>query len=226
MTELDRKPFFALIADVYAFYKQDFSKFAGGVWWEAMKPYDFGAVADALNRHCINPDNGQFMPKPADVVRLLAGSTQDAALVAWAKVDRAMRTVGPYQSVVFDDPIVHRVLSEMGGWVELSRKTEDEWPFVRNEFVNRYRGYRARSQVPEYPPVLTGIAEASNSRAGFRTAAPVLIGNPEVAKQVLRAGSGKQLVPITHMTPASVAELLQDGTVQQLSANYKSKDAA
>lgn len=215
MIEKDRKSFFALIANVSAFYRQDFSEFAGRVWWEAMKPFDFAAVGDALNRHCVNPDVGQFMPKPADVVRMLEGSTQDAALVAWAKVDRAMRAVGPYKSVVFDDALVHRVLTEMGSWIALSSKEEKEWPFLRNEFVNRYRGYRGRSQVPEYPPVLVGIIEANNSKGGFDIDPPVLVGDPVIANRVLQGGSARQILGFTQMSvqDASQALCLAGGAV-------------
>jgi len=85
MTEADREPFFTLLGDVYAFYRTDFSTFVGRVWWTAMQPYDLAAVNDAMGRHCANPDTGQYLPKPADVVRMLQGSTQDSALVAWAK---------------------------------------------------------------------------------------------------------------------------------------------
>ena len=209
MIETDRKQFFALIGDVYAFYRQDFSAFAGNVWWEAMKPFDFRAVADALNRHCINPDKGQFMPKPADVVKMLQGSTQDAALQAWSKVDRTVRTVGNYRSVVFDDPLIHRVLTEMGGWVQLGAKTEDEWPFVRNEFVNRYRGYRERSDLPDYPPVLIGIAEASNQQHGFHSEPPMLIGRAEEAERVMRLGTNKPMLGIAQMNANDAAKTLR-----------------
>jgi hypothetical protein len=209
MIETDRKQFFALIGDVYAFYRQDFSAFAGNVWWEAMKPFDFRAVADALNRHCINPDKGQFMPKPADVVKMLQGSTQDAALQAWSKVDRTVRTVGNYRSVVFDDPLIHRVLTEMGGWVQLGTKTEDEWPFVRNEFVNRYRGYRERSDLPDYPPVLIGIAESSNQQHGFQSEPPMLIGRPEEAERVMRLGTNKPMLGIAQMNANAAAKTLR-----------------
>lgn len=208
MNASDRPEFFAMIADVYAFYKSDFSEFAGRVWWEAMLPYDFAAVADALNRHCVNPDSGQYLPKPADVVRMLAGSTQDAALVAWSKVDRAVREVGTYRSVVFDDPVIHRVVTDMGGWVPLGAKGEDEWPFVRTEFVNRYRGYRMRSETPEYLPVLIGISDASNSKAGFACAAPTLIGSAEAAKAVLANGSDRPLLGVTQLDANSTKLLL------------------
>lgn len=156
-----------LVSNVYAFYRQDFSEFAGRVWTEAMKPYDFKAVADAMNRHLMNPDSGQFMPKPADIVKMLQGSTQDSALVAWTAVDRKVHHIGPYATVDFDDPLVAHVLRDMGGWVELCNKTEDDWPFVRNEFVNRYRGYKVRGDAPPLTPRLVGIAEHHNVVEGY-----------------------------------------------------------
>jgi len=204
----DKPKFFALMGDVQAFYGKDFSEFAGRVWWEALKSYDYRAVADALNRHCVNPDTGQFSPKPADVVKMLSGSTQDAAFVAWSKVDRGVRQVGTGRSVVFDDPVIHRVISDMGGWSEMGRKTEDEWPFIRNEFVNRYRGYRMRSEIPEYQRVLIGHYEASNNQLGFESDPPTLIGEPEAAKAVMLGGSDKPLLQVTHSGIEGVVEKL------------------
>ncbi|WP_186056520.1 DUF6475 domain-containing protein [Burkholderia gladioli] len=210
MNVKDRGSFAGLMSGVYGFYGKDVSDFAVDVWWNAMLPFDFEAVKDAINRHCVNPDSGQFLPKPADVVKMLSGSTQDAALVAWAKVDRAVREVGTYRSVVFDDAVIHRVVTDMGGWVPLGTKDDKEWPFVRNEFVNRYRGYRMRSETPEYLPVLIGIAEAANSKAGFQSERPTLIGNPKLARQVALGGSNKPLLGVTQMGPAAAA-LLERG---------------
>jgi len=207
MTEADKKNFYTLVGNVYAFYRQDTSSFALGVWWEAMKPFDFAAVADALNRHCVNPDSGQFMPKPADVVKMLRGSTLDGAMVAWSKVDKAVRQVGTYASVAFDDPIIHRVLQDMGGWVALGSKDEREWPFVAKEFETRYRGYRVRGEVPEYPKVLIGIAEAQNNQNDLKSQPPVLIGNSETAKRVLLGGSDKAAVGFERLGDAEMLAL-------------------
>jgi hypothetical protein len=196
----DQKPkFLKLIAAVFAFYRQDTSEFALNVWWQAATPFDYEAVADALNRHCVNPDNGQFMPKPADVVKMLQGSTKDSALVAWAKVDKGIRQIGTYATVAFDDPIIHAVIQEMGGWVALGTKEEKEWPFIRNEFEARYRGFKARNDVREYPHALVGIAESQNAQSGFPSDPPVLIGNPEVAKKVLENGSDKPTISFTRV---------------------------
>ncbi len=218
MKPSDSAEFFSLISNVYAFYRQDYSDFVGQVWWGAMKVFELAAVRDALGRHAANPDAGQFLPKPADVVKMLEGSTQDAALLAWHKVDKAVREVGTYASVAFDDALIHRVVFEMGGWVSLGTKDESEWPFLRNEFVNRYRGYRGRSQVPEYPPLLIGIAETTNTRAGFQSQGPVLIGNADAARAVVAGGSDTPLVGYTRVTGADMPLLARSSEPLRLIA--------
>lgn len=199
MLDTDRGRFYALVGDVYAFYRTDASKFALNVWWEAMRPFDFEAVARALNMHAVNPDGGQFLPKPADVVKLLQGGTQDQAMRAWTKVDQAVRRVGQYQDVVFDDALIHAVVADMGGWIRMGERREDEWDFVRNEFVNRYRGYALRGESPQYPPMLIGITGAHNRKGNFRLDPPVLVGDEEKAKAVLRGGSDKPRLSIKPM---------------------------
>lgn len=215
MEDTDTPKLVDLVSNVYAFYRQDFSKFAASVWINAMQPFDFDAVAGAMNRHCVNPDNGQFMPKPADIVKMLQGSTQDSALVAWSKVDAAVRHRGTYVSVVFDDPVIHRVLLDMGGWGLVGGKSEDEWAFVKNEFVNRYRGYKMRSETPDYPPVLIGISDAQNARQGFKKTAPVLIGNAEQAKRVMLGGTDKPMLGFSQMTASEAATLMLTSNVAE-----------
>jgi hypothetical protein len=167
MNQTDREKLLVLLPQVCAFYKQDFSKFLGGVWVAAMAPYSFAEVSDAITRHTMNPDSGQFMPRPADVVKMLGGTSTDVALAAWSKVERAVRSVGQYESVIFDDPLIHRVVEDMGGWVKLcSFPSEDDFVFVAKEFQNRYRGFAMRSERPPYPSGLVGLAHATNREQG------------------------------------------------------------
>jgi hypothetical protein len=176
------------ISGVMSFYGKSVSRFALDVWWTVLRRFDLAAIVDAFNRHLANPDTGQFAPKPADIIRMLQGSTQDSALRAWAKVDHAVRSVGTYCDVVFDDALIHRVIQDMGGWIALGAKKEDEWPFVAKEFENRYRGFSARGESPPYPATLVGLAAAHNGRKGYLSEKPVLIGNERSARQVLRRG--------------------------------------
>lgn len=189
MKQADFDQFNQIISAVGELYSKPVGEFAISLWWNALSGYELKVVQEALSRHVRNPDNGQFMPKPADVVRMMQGSTQDSALSAWAKVDRTMRQIGPYETVVFDDPLIHVVLQEMGGWVALSTKVDDEWPFVAKEFENRYRGFKARGEVPQYPQMIMGIAEAYNGQKGFEITQPMLVGDANKAKSVMMAGT-------------------------------------
>jgi hypothetical protein len=190
-------PFVEVMTGVYEFYGKTVTTFSLSVWWEAMKAFDLGAVRQAIDRHLMNPDAGQWLPKPADIVRMLGGRTEDRALMAWAKVDKAVRQVGTYASVAFDDPLIHRVLHDMGGWVFLGSKGEDEWPFVAREFQTRYRGFSMRGEQPDYPPLLIGVAQTYNEQKGFHAEPPRLIGEPAAAQRVMLGGSNVPAIAIS-----------------------------
>lgn len=206
MQPRDRQRFVACLAAAGEVYGKPASEAVMGVWWNVLETYDIAAVEAAFAIHLSDPDSGQFMPKPADIVRRMSGTTQDTALRAWAQVDRAFRQVGPWQSVVFDDAVTMAVLRDMGGWTSLAEKSDDEWPFVAREFENRYRGYKQRGETPEHPRRLVGFAEAGNMREGRAIAPPVLIGDPARAAHVLAAGTDKPALSIVR-NPSSVLRL-------------------
>ena len=196
MTPEDKKRFAAVLAGIADYYGK---KLSGGVielYWQGLQQYDLPAIERAFWEHARCPDSGQFMPKIADVVRILLGRTEDQAARAWAKVDSAVRRVGTHSDVVFDDPTIHRVVHDMGGWILLGQKSETEWPFVGKEFQNRYRGYRIRNEVPEYPSVLIGIANSYNLKEGYLTQPPMLVGDQAQARRVMLAGARGPLLAI------------------------------
>lgn len=210
MTDDDKKDFSVMMHAIYGYYGKELTNDVIRIWWGGLKHMDLAAVRDALNRHVANPDTGQFVPKIADIVKMADGSTGNMALRAWTLVDQAVRSVGPYQSVCFDDRITMRVLQDMGGWAKFASITEDEWPFVAKEFQNRYAGYRGRSELPACADHLVGIAEAQNIANGQPVPPVMLIGNPEKAKQI-RAEGSKEPMRIAHQEPSrpDVAGLLR-----------------
>lgn len=191
MRDNEIEKFFVMLSGLSDYYGRQIGKEAMLLYWHGLKQYDLSAVEKAFWQHTQNPDTGQFMPKIADVTKYLKGRTSDQASVAWSKVDKAIRHVGTYQDVCFDDPLIHRVIDDMGGWIPMGQKKEDEWPFVQKEFENRYRGYAMRGEVPEYQAKLTGIANAHNAENGFKLNPPMLIGDQATAKQVLLRGKEK-----------------------------------
>lgn len=197
----DRRAFAEMLHAVYVFYgkEKDFSDTAVSIWWQCCEHFDLVAVREAISKHVQNPDGGMWLPKPADVVRMLGGSTLDSALVAVHKFEKAVRLVGPHMTVAFNDPLIHVVVDEMGGWVALNALTAKDWDFRRNEFLNRYRAYKHRREVPAYLPKLTGIADAENGRRGFKVddSNLRLIGNPDEARKVIALGSASGRLQIT-----------------------------
>jgi hypothetical protein len=196
----DVAEFRQLMADCYAFYQKDLTESVLSIWWNALRAYELLGVRDALGRHVVDADRGQFLPKPADVVRLIDGGTADAALVAWQKVDAAVKLVGSYQSVVFDDPVTQRCVHDLGGWPYLGSRSEKEWPFVRTHFCNLYRAYLMRGKIT-FPPRLPGLTEIENTRTGFPVPLPVLIGDEARARAVIEKGRSTGLIEVHHSTP-------------------------
>ncbi|PSJ16899.1 DUF6475 domain-containing protein [Nitrosomonas supralitoralis] len=213
MTENDFEKFREGLAGIYGFYDKEINTFVLDIWWNALKIYDLPAIIQAFNRHVINTESGKWLPKPADIIRMLRGSTQDSAMSAWAKVDKGVRHKGTYVDVVFDDPLIHRVLHDMGGWIALGQKNEDEWPFVAREFENRYRGFKERSELPDYPKILTGIANAHNAAKGHKLQPCVMIGNEDECKRVINGGTDKPLIGFKQVGEASAdLKLVFDGS--------------
>lgn len=204
--QADYGRFLMVLTGVADYYGKELSEGVISLYWQGLQQYDIGAVEKSLWDHTQNPDNGQFMPKIADLVRAMQGRTQDQAAIAWSKVDQAVRRVGTYQDVAFDDPIIHRVVADMGGWIWFGNQIEDEWPFVAKNFENRYRGYRLRGETPEYAPVLLGMANAHNQQQGFRSNPPILIGNQNQVKAVMLGGTNAQLLEMKQAS-ATIHEL-------------------
>lgn len=187
---------------VFALYHKPLSTILLEVWWEALQPYSLQEVTRALTTHVRNPDTGQYLPKPADVIKGLRGNSANTAQSAWTKVDQAVRRIGPYRSVAFDDPVIHRVIADMGGWIRMCGHDNEQWPFIQREFENRYRGFSVAGEIPEYPRILIGIAEDHNKREAIRIGAdlqekPALIGDAAKAELVINGGSSGPALTIT-----------------------------
>ena len=189
MNELDDQPFKELMAGIGEVYSKKISGELLATYWNVLKAYDFEEVSRAANAHMMNPESGQFLPKPADFMRYLEGDSDSRALVAWSKVEKTISGVGAYDSIVFDDALIMRVISEMGGWIDLCSMQSDELPFKRNEFVKRYRGYLL-TPPQEHPKKLIGRLEADNAgQFPESVPEPILIGNSQLALEVYNTGS-------------------------------------
>ena len=175
------------LAGMSELYGKALSKPLVQLYWELLSPYSFDQVEQAFQSHMMDPDCGQYFPKPADLIRLIDGSTQAQALIAWSKVTKAVRNWGVYYTVVFDDPRIHAVIRDMGGWIALCQSSVHQWIAQERTFCTRYRDYLTR-KLAVYPACLEGIFNQRNRLTDYGLLEPVYVGDPECAKQVFLSG--------------------------------------
>ena len=202
MIESEKPHFIAMLTGVADYYGKTLSGVVISIYWEGLKRFDLKAIEGAAGRHISAGDAGQFMPKVVDFSKLIEGSGQDGALLAWAKVMRAVRYIGTYQSVAFDDPVIHAAIADMGGWLAMGQINEEhELVFKEREFVAKYRAYKNRGDL-QYPAKLLGIFDQENRTNGFDDAKVALIGDTSVAQKVLEGGGKGSPLAVTYVDAA------------------------
>lgn len=182
--------FRAVLADALAFYKQSATPFTLDVWWAACSRYDLEQVRKALTAHIMDPERGRFPPMPSDFVRQLEGTATDRALLAWGKVQSAMQSVGAYTDVVFDDPAIHAVVEDLGGWPKVCRGDLKDLGYLQHRFTESHRAYVGRGAF-EYPRCLAGdrSPDAMYAKQGLPPPKPAIVGDRERAMQVYAGGA-------------------------------------
>lgn len=154
------------------------------LFFDLLKPYTFEQVARALHVHLLE---SPYMPKPVDIISRIEGSVEDRAIKAWHRVLEAARQHGAYESVKFDDPVIHFCIERMGGWQKVCAMTEDELPFRERDFRELYKLGRnvGWKDVPKYFP---GHHEINNRMSGYLEFIPALVEIVDTETKRLAAG--------------------------------------
>lgn len=193
--------FVLTLTDVFEAYGKLSTPGQMAFYWNALKHYELEDIRRAFGQHALNPENGQFMPMPAHLAKFIDGSSQSRAGTAWLKVDRAMRSVGGGDSVVFDDPLIHATLAQLGDWPKLCQTPENELHFLQNKFEKHYQAL-VINPPQAWPRVLIGRYQAENALAGYNQDKPITIGNIEQCHLVYKGGvNSSELVQIGNTNP-------------------------
>lgn len=196
MFEADKREFAEILRATLDLYGKEASAPVLRLWWASLEKFSIEEVRHGFSRFIQSPDNGSFYPKPADIIRMIEGTAGDRGMIAWGKVQEAIVRVGGYQSVAFDDPIIHACIEDMGGWPKLCTTDRDDMPFRAADFAKRYRAYVERGAEVSVP-YLVGRSETENRLNGYKPAPPVLIGDPQKAALLIGQGRDTPRLQIT-----------------------------
>ena len=188
------------------------------LYFTLLAEYPIEDIKRGLAAHLRDPSRGRYMPKPADIIAALMGDPEARASEAWAKVHEAITHTGAWESVVFDDPVIHAVIHDMGGWMDLCRCSAEDYRFREHAFLKRYKVYCGRDPG-KYPKTLAGEFEITNRANGHEVEQPVMIGDPRRAMDVYEGGSD---TPRIERTPFDrVARSIMDMTPEEESEHER-----
>ncbi len=198
MERADKREFLAILYRTADAYERKLTEGAVDFYWDALREVTtLQQVKDGITRHARDGQRGQFMPKPADVLRFFQVPAEDLASRAWRKAESAVHQVGSYASPVFDEPEIHLTIQDLGGWPQFCLTEGDRsWEFLRRDFMQIYAGYK-RSGYKTYPSHLVGICENTNLKNGHDVEPKhwlELCGDKDQAQRVLEEGR-KQIGP-------------------------------
>ena len=221
MKPTDRAKFLEVLTGVHDFYGKDMTPFAVQVWVQACEAFDVQQVTKALSAHLMDPEHGRFMPKPADIVKQLQGTRTDRSLIAWGKVLNAMQRVGAYESVCFDDGLIHAAIDDLGGWPQMCQGKLDDLPFLERRFCDSYKAYANKGDCT-FPAVMQGLHSIENGIKGFDGPKPMLIGDQSKALEVMRIGSAKPKTEINRLGSVVEQALTLPGMKSEISQGSES----
>lgn len=199
MENTDKHEFKSILGAVMDLYGKELSVPLLQLWFSSLQRFSMDEVRAGLSRYVQSADSGSFAPKPADIIRMIEGSAIDRGTLAWGKVIESIRRVGGYQSVCFDDAIIHCVIEDMGGWGKLCATEEIEIHFRAADFAKRYRAYAERGGPDRFSPYLTGRSEEQNRIQGHKTAPPMLVGDQAKCALILEKGRSMPRIDINQI---------------------------
>lgn len=170
MTNDDDAAFAAELIAVAELYDRAMSPAAIALYFEALRELDLADIRRALRRYVRS--GPPFMPKPADVFRLLGHGHEDMAIEAWGRVRAAMSSVGRYRSVDFG-PAANAAVMDAGGWIRVCETPTDRLGYVEAAFKKAVAAYIAAGVPDGRGAPLVGIEDLDRQRCGLQAGPPV-----------------------------------------------------
>lgn len=209
MNEQDKGAFASAMTGLAENFGQSFTKAGLRMRFEALRQYPIEDVQRAAMSLLANRKYTS-MPTVADFIEHLSGGpVEDVAEREAGKVLEAIRSVGAWRSVAFDDPVTQAVIEQgHGGWVKLCEEmTDDKLNWFRKDFVRTYASYKR--QGVKQPGHLAGLVEIHNGARGLAHREPLaLVGNPQQALAIAQTPTERPMITTAEDGPRHIGGAL------------------
>ena len=183
MTSNDKKRFAELMTGVAEMFGKPMGKPQLQMYFASLEDLTIEQVSQGLTKHVKCPDSGQFMPKPADIIKHVTGTKKesDADLEVigqsqWVTAQRAISECGSYRTPKFRDPITAACVIAGGGWTHICSLTKEQLVWAGKEFVNNYQSYSTRP-LEQLPSHIAGREDIQALRSESSTSLKTIVTN-------------------------------------------------
>ena len=193
MTRQDAPRFVSSLTAMGALYERHPEATVIEIYFRALEKFTIVEVEQGISKAC---SSLKFFPKPVELIEAITGGSgnlADKAMIEACRVLEAIKNIGTYTTVCFDDPITQAVIvQQFGGWAKFSDMLEENEKWFIKDFCAGYQAF-ARQNVRHYG-ALPGISMGQNALTGReRGDKTVYIGNVQKAKAVHAQGKLTEL---------------------------------
>lgn len=174
----DRKRFAKNLVGLAALLDKELPVSLQDLYWRAFKDE---VSDDEFEAACNRAGLGlKFFPKPVELMEFIRPDQETVALDAWETLQRTIRRVGQYQSVLFQDGRLTHTVESLGGWEVVCLWETKDLSYRRHEFLKTYQALKDGGP----PRTLLGLIERDNSGRGYlaHVPPPVVVGGQEVGQ--------------------------------------------
>jgi len=207
---MTKKNFSRHLIATFATYRSELSDIELELWIADIETsgIDWEQAVSALGLYRRTAGN-KFAPRISDIVEVCHGTADDAAETAWGRVQDAVRRVGKYTSVVFDDIKTMNAIELSGGWVKMCNAD------LANEMADRaaFRKAYHAAKSDTCRNMLPGLHVDDSDEIR-------MLGEPEKCYQIMQQGTEKSTI---HGIGTNTRELIS-GITEDLKINIKGVD--
>lgn len=166
MINEDKKKFMTLFYAAGEYYDKSISKELLQMYFNGLINYSIEEVEQAINLHMQDSDRGRFFPKIADFSHKLQKqvlSAEERAEIAWAELERKIRTEGSYGSLELEDKVAIAAVKGFTSWKDLCMMNTDKMTWAKKEFMSLYGTYD-KAPIESLPKSLPGRVELEEQK--------------------------------------------------------------
>ena len=135
------------------------------IYFDSFKDYNIQNIQKAFSQAI---KTLRFFPRVVDIIEIIegGGDPKDKGFIQATLVLNAIRNVGAYKTVVFNDEITMAVIDRVyGGWIKLCEMREEEEKWFIKDFPKYHKSFvQNRIKGPRF---LVGVIEHQNELKGY-----------------------------------------------------------